>query len=190
MASASSAGLGGAGSAASSISRTATDDFDKVIAQPYMRGVLAELVDQSDDHQARLPRLGRPGLRPGADRAALPVRRRRRDRCRHGRSTRPRLWQRCRAHGWHVIPGGQTTCHEPGTAADECGAGIPAGTPIKFVWANVSSSISPVGAARVADIRRRGQARRRHRCQLRDRVVQLPDRRVQRPEPSRQPVRR
>ena len=32
---------------ASSISGT-TNDFDKVIAQPYMRGVIAELVDQAE----------------------------------------------------------------------------------------------------------------------------------------------
>jgi peptide/nickel transport system substrate-binding protein len=35
-----------------------------------------------------------------------------------------------------VVPGGTTTCQSPGTAANQCGAGIPAGTPISFVWAN------------------------------------------------------
>lgn len=35
-------------------------------------------------------------------------------------------------HGWDVRPGGQTTCAKPGTGENECGAGIAAGTPLKF----------------------------------------------------------
>jgi len=50
------------------------------------------------------------------------------------------------AHGWKVVPNGKTTCVKPGTAANECGAGIPAGTPISFVWANQPESVSSVGA--------------------------------------------
>jgi peptide/nickel transport system substrate-binding protein len=34
------------------------------------------------------------------------------------------------AHGWAVHPGGVTTCAKPGTAANECGAGIKAGFPL------------------------------------------------------------
>jgi len=34
------------------------------------------------------------------------------------------------AHGWAVKPGGITTCARPGSAADECGAGIKAGFPL------------------------------------------------------------
>jgi peptide/nickel transport system substrate-binding protein len=34
------------------------------------------------------------------------------------------------AHGWDVKPGGTTTCTRPGTAANECGAGIKAGFPL------------------------------------------------------------
>jgi peptide/nickel transport system substrate-binding protein len=51
-----------------------------------------------------------------------------------------------RAHGWRVRPGGKTVCAKPGTASDQCGAGIPAGTPIRLVWANPPSSVSSVGA--------------------------------------------
>jgi peptide/nickel transport system substrate-binding protein len=36
------------------------------------------------------------------------------------------------SHGWSVVPGGTDTCTKPGTAADECGAGIPAGTKLAF----------------------------------------------------------
>jgi peptide/nickel transport system substrate-binding protein len=37
------------------------------------------------------------------------------------------------SHGWKVVPGGTSTCSKPGTAADECGAGIPAGAQLAFV---------------------------------------------------------
>jgi peptide/nickel transport system substrate-binding protein len=35
-------------------------------------------------------------------------------------------------HGWKVVPGGTDTCEKAGTASDECGAGIPKGTPLKL----------------------------------------------------------
>jgi peptide/nickel transport system substrate-binding protein len=48
-----------------------------------------------------------------------------------------------KAHGWHVIPNGTTTCAKPGTGADECGAGIPAGTPISFTWDTLTTASGP-----------------------------------------------
>ena len=36
------------------------------------------------------------------------------------------------SHGWKVVPGGTTTCEHPGTAANQCGAGIKAGQAISF----------------------------------------------------------
>ena len=36
------------------------------------------------------------------------------------------------SHGWKVVAGGTDTCTDPGTAANQCGAGIPAGTPLNF----------------------------------------------------------
>ena len=126
--------------------RDRADHFDRVIAQPYMRGVLAELVDQPTiirrvyhgwavPDYAPAPTAPRsPYVSPHATRAAWPYDPR-------------KAVATLRAHGWRVRPGGQTTCKRPGTAADQCGAGIPAGTPIRFVWANVPSATSPVGAA-------------------------------------------
>ena len=35
-------------------------------------------------------------------------------------------------HGWKVVPGGTTTCSDPGTAANQCGAGIRGGEGISF----------------------------------------------------------
>ena len=35
-------------------------------------------------------------------------------------------------HGWTVVPNGTSTCADPGTAANQCGAGIPAGAKLDF----------------------------------------------------------
>jgi peptide/nickel transport system substrate-binding protein len=36
------------------------------------------------------------------------------------------------SHGWSVVPGGTDTCQKPGTAANQCGAGIPKGAKLDF----------------------------------------------------------
>jgi peptide/nickel transport system substrate-binding protein len=36
------------------------------------------------------------------------------------------------SHGWKVVPNGTTTCQSPGTAANQCGAGIPKGQNLNF----------------------------------------------------------
>jgi peptide/nickel transport system substrate-binding protein len=48
-----------------------------------------------------------------------------------------------KAHGWHVVPNGQTTCANPGTGPTQCGAGIPKGTPISFPWATETAAAGP-----------------------------------------------
>jgi peptide/nickel transport system substrate-binding protein len=45
-----------------------------------------------------------------------------------------------KSHGWTVTPGGTDVCSSAGTGANQCGAGIPAGTPLKF---NLVYSTSP-----------------------------------------------
>jgi peptide/nickel transport system substrate-binding protein len=55
-----------------------------------------------------------------------------------------------RAHGWTVHPGGTDTCARPGTAATQCGAGIPAGTTLAFKY--VYNSGSATIAAQAADL--------------------------------------
>ena len=35
-------------------------------------------------------------------------------------------------NGWHVVPGGTTTCAKPGTGKGQCGAGIPKGRALSF----------------------------------------------------------
>jgi peptide/nickel transport system substrate-binding protein len=124
--------------------KDATDDFDKVVAQPYIRGVFAELVDQpallkSVYHGWAVAAYGpvptapySPYVSSAVAKAAWPY-------------DPGRAVASLKAHGWRVRPGGETTCAEPGTKPDECGAGIPTGTPIKFVWAHLPESVASTG---------------------------------------------
>ena len=49
-----------------------------------------------------------------------------------------------KAHGWKVVPGGTTTCARAGTAADDCGPGIPAGLAlnVQVLYASGITSIA------------------------------------------------
>jgi peptide/nickel transport system substrate-binding protein len=51
-----------------------------------------------------------------------------------------------KANGWTVVPNGTTTCTKPGSAAGDCGAGIPSGTPLTFqeVYASGSQALTQV----------------------------------------------
>jgi peptide/nickel transport system substrate-binding protein len=121
--------------------RDATDDFGAVISQPYMRQAFAELLDQAAIikrvyHGWAVPAHGpipsaprSPEVTASAAAAPWPY-------------DPAQAVATLRAHGWRVRPGGQTICAKPGSGSGECGAGIPSGTPIKLVWANVASSSS------------------------------------------------
>lgn len=122
-----------------------TDHFDKVIAQLYVREAIDHLIDQPAIikgvyKSAAVPAYGQtpsapssPYAPPSATTPAFP----------YSPSQAVAL---LKSHGWKVAPGGTTTCAKPGTTADECGAGIPAGTPISFVWANQPAAVSTTGA--------------------------------------------
>jgi peptide/nickel transport system substrate-binding protein len=57
-----------------------------------------------------------------------------------------------KSHGWKVVPGGTTTCVSPGTGSTQCGAGIPAGTPLSFQlqYASGTSAITELMTAEKA----------------------------------------
>jgi len=121
-----------------------TDEFNKIILQPYMKAVFAELIDQPAIikgvyHGWAVPAYGPIPSAPyspysSADSAKSPY-----------PFDPSKAVAALKAHGWDVKPGGQTTCAKPGTASDECGAGITAGDPISFVWANVPESTASTG---------------------------------------------
>jgi peptide/nickel transport system substrate-binding protein len=127
--------------------RDTTGHFDKIIGQLYVRQALAHLIDQPAyvrtifKHAAAVnygpvPRLpANPytptnnasvnGPYPYDPAAAVAL---------------------LKAHGWKVVPAGQTTCQKAGSGAGECGAGIPAGTPLTFNWVDLPRSESPTNA--------------------------------------------
>ncbi len=48
-----------------------------------------------------------------------------------------------KAHGWNVVPNGTTTCANPGSGPNQCGAGIPKGTPLSFSWYTLNAASGP-----------------------------------------------
>ena len=103
-----------------------TNNWDKVIGQLYVRQALAHLSDQAAIihgayHDAAAPAYGPVPAVPAT--AYVPG----------NAATNPYPYSTAAAkslltaHGWHVVPGGTTTCQNPGTGANQCGAGIPKG---------------------------------------------------------------
>lgn len=121
-----------------------TNHFDKVIAQPYVRAAIMHLINDAGIIQgvyknAAVPQYGPVPSSPDSDytpsnavNAPYP----------YSPTTAVSL---LKSHGWKVVPNGQTTCAKAGTATDECGAGIPAGTPLAFTWANQPEATATTG---------------------------------------------
>ena len=108
-----------------------TGDFDKIIGQLYIRQALAHLEDEAGYIKAFLNGGGGQAYGPvplTPTSAYTPA----------DALTDPYPFSLTDAttllkdHGWTVNPGGADTCAKPGTAANECGAGIPSGT--KLAW--------------------------------------------------------
>jgi peptide/nickel transport system substrate-binding protein len=116
-----------------------TGDFNNVISQLYMRQALAHLVDQQGWITAFMNSAGAPAYGPipaypqspylPADAATNPY-----------PYSIPTAISILKSNGWTVNPGGTDVCAKAGTAAGDCGAGIPAGT--KLAW-NYIYSTSP-----------------------------------------------
>jgi len=65
-----------------------------------------------------------------------------------------------KSHGWHVVPGGVSTCARPGTGSGECGSGIPAGTKLAFnlIYANDPAIYGEMLTAWASDAKKVGIA--------------------------------
>jgi peptide/nickel transport system substrate-binding protein len=108
-----------------------TDNWDKIIGQLYIRQALAHLQDEpavihGAFHGAAAPAYGPVPAIPAtafvpSDAATNPYP--------YSTSTASQLLS---SHGWKVVPNGTTTCQSPGTAANQCGAGIPQGQKISI----------------------------------------------------------
>lgn len=125
--------------------KNTTNHFDKVISQLYVRQAISHLIDQPAIIKGVYKNAAVPAYGPVPSAPDSPY-------APSDSTTPPYAYDPAAAvsllksHGWKVVPAGSTTCVKPGTAADECGAGIPAGTPISFVWANQPESASSTGA--------------------------------------------
>ena len=120
----------------------ATGQFGAVIKQLYARQALYELMDEPTIIKgiykgAAVPQYGpipsnpqSPYTPPDASKPLYPY-------------SPAKAVATLKAHGWKVVPGGKSTCVRPGTAANECGAGISKGTGFGGVWLNVPESTAP-----------------------------------------------
>jgi peptide/nickel transport system substrate-binding protein len=108
-----------------------TGDFNNIIAQPYMRQVLAHLVDDQGWIRAFMNGAGAAayGPIPTYPRSPYLPSSAAVDPYPFSVSTAVSM---LKSHGWTVTPGGTDTCAKAGTAPGTCGSGIPAGT--KLAW--------------------------------------------------------
>jgi peptide/nickel transport system substrate-binding protein len=108
-----------------------TGNWDKIIGQLYVRQALAHLSDQAAlikgiYHGAAAPAYGPVPAIPATN--YVPA----------NASTNPYPYSISTAskllssHGWKVVPNGTTTCQNPGSGANQCGAGIPKGQNLNF----------------------------------------------------------
>ena len=120
----------------------ATGHFNSIISQLYIRQALADLEDQQAYLQGVYKNAGVVAYGPVPSVPPTPF-------TPNDAVHTPYPFNAAAAvsllksHGWKVVPNGQTTCVKAGSAAGECGAGIPAGTPFKFTWFYVPATQTP-----------------------------------------------
>ena len=163
-----------------------TGHFDKIIGQLYVRQALAHLIDQPAyvktifKHAAAVnygpvPKLPVNPYTPANNTSVngpYPY-------------DPPAAAALLRAHGWKVVPGGQTTCQKAGSGAGECGAGIPAGTPLTFNWVDLPRSQSPTSALEGQAFASEAKTALGVTVKLRVADVRLPARELRRRRPER-----
>jgi peptide/nickel transport system substrate-binding protein len=122
--------------------KDATNHFNSIISQLYVRQALARLVDQPAYLSGIFKNAGQLSYGPVPSVPPTPFTPANAVHTPYPFSP-PAAVAELKAHGWKVVPGGQTTCAKAGTGAGECGAGIPAGTPFKFTWFDIPATETP-----------------------------------------------
>jgi peptide/nickel transport system substrate-binding protein len=117
-----------------------TGDFNNIIKQLYIRQALAHLEDEAGYIKAFFHGAGGLAYGPIPSVPASPYTPANALKNPYPYSVAAAA-SLLKSHGWHVVPGGASTCAKPGTGPGECGAGIPAGTKIAF---NVLYASDPV----------------------------------------------
>jgi peptide/nickel transport system substrate-binding protein len=120
-----------------------TGDFNKIIAQLYVRQALAHLEDEPGYVKAFFYGAGGQAFGPVPEIPQSPF-------TPANALTNPYPYSPSTAesllksHGWTIVPNGTDTCSSPGTGPTNCGAGIPAGTKLQWnVIYNTSPAIIP-----------------------------------------------
>ena len=96
-----------------------TGHFNKIVSQLYFRQAMPMLEDEPAIIAGIFHGAGGARLRPSPVGPEDPVRAEQ-----FGRARRPVQPGQgsaiLKAHGWHVVPNGQTTCANPGSGSDQC----------------------------------------------------------------------
>ena len=108
-----------------------TGDFDKIIAQLYVRQALAHLEDEQGYIKAFFDGAASPAYGPIPEVPASPFTPADAEADPYPFSV-PAAISLLRSHGWRVNTAGTDTCAKPGSGPGECGAGIPAGARLSF----------------------------------------------------------
>lgn len=122
-----------------------TNHFGKIISQEYFRHALSQLQNQPAYvkgiyKEAAVPAYGPvPSVPPTPYTPAVATK--------TPYPFNPKAAvEALKKHGWKVVPGGQTVCEKEGSGEEECGEGIPKGTPIKFSWYYIPPSETAVAS--------------------------------------------
>jgi peptide/nickel transport system substrate-binding protein len=108
-----------------------TGDFNHIIGQLYIRQAIAHLENEAGYIKAFFGGAGSYGYGPVPVYPKSPF-------TPADATTNPYPFSVSAAitllkdHGWKINTSGTDTCSKPGTASDECGAGIPKGTPLSW----------------------------------------------------------
>jgi peptide/nickel transport system substrate-binding protein len=117
-----------------------TDPQLAVVNQLYIRTALQYLINQSAIVQGALHGYGKPTTGPVGD---APVTKYLSPTVRKG-DPFPYSVQKARsllvAHGWRVVEGGTSVCTNPGSAANQCGPGVKAGTKLDLTMLYASGN--------------------------------------------------
>ncbi|GGY09927.1 ABC transporter substrate-binding protein [Streptomyces anandii] len=115
-----------------------SNNFDKVVAQPYVRQALQRLIDQEGYIKSRGVHNGAasPNYSTAGSDSPYPPRFGDRAPYPYDPAAAGKLLT---GHGWKVVPDGATVCERPGTGTGECGPGIPKGQTIDFTLISATS---------------------------------------------------
>jgi peptide/nickel transport system substrate-binding protein len=110
-----------------------TGGFDKAISQLYVREAFAHLQDQQAEIKGAFQGYATPAYGPLGVAPKSPY-------TPKNALTNPFPFSVDTAkklltdHGWKVVPNGTTTCQNPGTGANQCGAGVTKGQNLNFTF--------------------------------------------------------